>query len=302
MSELSETKKYNGNIESCEKNPSLTQSTINLYKANLSRLDKYGIDYKNFSDPVDIINSVCKINDIGSQTVRHYLFAILWYYKTNNISINGLNIFREKINDINKATTEKYDSAKMTDAELNKYLNWDEIVKVYERLYSEHHWSDLAFKRCITIAIYVLTPPRRLKDYSNLICVKNNDDIPPNRNCYVMSEKKFVFCEFKTVKDLGTQIISVPDKLDDLLKKYIAKFNLCGKALLGTSENDLSDKIKRIFTKYGGKGATVNTLRHSYIMHQDHIGNLKTPKERKDLAYAMGHTHTAQQDMYLKIG
>ncbi len=283
------------------KDDMLTQSTIDTYKSNISRLDKYLINYKNFSDPNELIDTIYKIGDISDATVKNYLTAVMWYYKTNDLSNDGLSILSKKISDINKEKVRYYDKNKMTEKEENKHLDWNEINTVYNKLYSQRNNSATAFKKCITIALYVLFPPRRLKDYSNMCCVDKVNNISENCNCYVMEEKKFIFCEYKTSKMLGRQVVEISNDLDNLLKEYVHKFSLIGKEILGCYESDLSNKIKRIFTKYTGKPATVNTLRHSYIIHQSKNGHLETTEDKKKLAYNMAHSHTAQQDVYLKV-
>jgi hypothetical protein len=284
-----------------DKNITLSDKTIKSYTDNLARLNKYNIDYKNFTDPHSLITDISNINHISNATVNKYLSAILWYFKHNNLTHVSLPILSQKITSINKDITKHYDTAKMTPNELTNFVEWTDVLKVYDKLYSERTHSETAFRKCITIAPYVLLPPRRIEDYSLMYIVQHIHDVTPDFNYYVINHKQFVFNKFKTHKKFKQQIIDLPNDLHSLLHEFTLKYNLLGKKLLNNSDKDLSDKIKRIFFKYAGKGATINTLRHSYIIHCHNNNLLSTPHARKHTAWLMAHTHHTQQDVYLKV-
>jgi hypothetical protein len=92
----------------------------------------------------------------------------------------------------------------------------------------------------------------------------------------------------------------VPEKLSELLDEYIKKYNLIDKKLIGMRNNDFSEKIKNIFLQETNKGATVNTIRHSYINYMSENKKIETTEEKKILSSMMAHSHITQQDVYKK--
>lgn len=279
----------------------LSESTIELYEKNLERLQKKGFDYKSVKDAEKFITLLSQEENINEGTLKNYLCSIVWYYRQNNISEN-INTFITKINEISKSVSEKYDTNLMTEKETECYLEWEEIKKIYHCLHKNRNNSQNAFKKCISVSLYVLFPPRRIKDYSNMITVKNKSDIfDDDKNYYVMSDKKFIFASYKTVNKYGIKEFDVPQDLCDLLNEYINKYNLLNKEIIGMEESDFSKKIKKIFLSLSGKSTTVNTLRHSYINYMTKNGFIDSTYDRKQLADKMGHDHTTQQDLYRKI-
>jgi hypothetical protein len=279
----------------------ISDSTINLYEKNLERLQKKGFDYKNVKDANEFVTSLLQEERMGEGNVKNYLCSIVWYYRNNNIDEN-INVFIDKINEISKNISEKYDTNLMTEKEIECYLEWEEILKIFQILYKNRNNSQTAFKKCIAVSVYVLFPPRRIKDYSDMIAIKNRIDIiDDKKNYYISSDKKFVFASYKTASNYGTKEFDVPQELCDLLNEYINKYDLLNKEIIGLGESELSKKIKNIFTSMSGKGATVTTLRHSYINHMSKNGFLDSTYNKKELASKMAHNHATQQDLYRKI-
>jgi hypothetical protein len=278
----------------------LSEKTILLYENNIERLDREQIDYKNINKIDDFVNILQK-KSTNENTIRIYLCSVLYYYKKYNLQNEIITLLTKKISELAKKDHEKYDENVMSEKEKECYLDWNEIVSIFEKLYSFRNCSHTAFKKCITIGVYVLFPPRRIQDYCYMKIVKNNLDVNETENFYVMNEKMFIFSRYKNAKIYGTQKFNIDQRLSDLLDEYINKYNLVNKELIPLSESDLSTKIKRIFYGMSGKGATVNTLRHSFINYMTSNNMIDTTHDRKILASQMGHSHHMQQDLYRKI-
>jgi hypothetical protein len=280
----------------------LSSATKKLYRECLNRLEKNNIKYKNINDGKDLIKELYLINkDNSISYTRLYLTSILWYHRMNGTINDKTKILTEEIFSINKKISYEYDLNELSENEYEKYLEWDEIVDVFDKLYNKRNTSKVQFKKCLTIGLYVLFPPRRVKDYSGMIILESeNDMVKKDCNYYIISNKKFFFGDYKMSGTYGVQQFDVPENLSNLLEEYINKFNLTGKKLLDQSACDLSEKIKRIFTGQTGKGATVNTMRHSYISYMSSTNQLNNTLKKKELALKMGHSHIIQQDIYFK--
>jgi hypothetical protein len=285
----------------------MKDSTIAKYNQLLKKLSTLKINYqtpKSFSSLLKEIKGLKKSDNINisNKSVRTYLSALAWYYDDKKINDDILNLLLKEISKINKEVMLVYDDNEMNDKEQNVYVDWTEVLNVFEKLKSIRGKSNLQYKNFITIALYTLMPPRRLKDYCEMIVVEEiPDDINDSCNYYVQNPPIFIFNNYKTNTTYGTQKINVNDELVSFLNFYVDSCGLINKKLLGNNENDLSKRIKRLFTKYTGKGATINTLRHSFVNHMNESGLLKTTKQQKELSIKMAHSHITQQNIYKKI-
>jgi hypothetical protein len=285
----------------------MENTTKKLYVGCLNKLEKYNIDYKNINSDLDVDALIEKIKNIKTEkggllsdpSRRSIFAAVLWYCKENGTDEKYKKKISCEIDIINKKRKEIYDLNELNDKEKNNFLEWTEIENVYKKLYSERGKNFTSFKRCVVIALYVLHPPRRIRDYNRLVVKENLEDLDDDKNYYVMNPPYFIFNNFKTKKRCE-KIFDVPDELVELLNGYVKKYDLVDKELIGVTEEDMSSKIKNIFIKTTGKGANANILRHSYISYLEKTGKIKNTKERKELASRMGHDIRTQQEIYLK--
>jgi integrase len=288
-------------------------STLKAYANSLKRLDDMKINYDNPKSIKFLISQISKLpagkkksdvdnnKTVSSSTIRTYLISVKQYYEQNGYDKSFIKELGEAVSKINKKATEQYDKNELNEKEKGVFLDWNTVKDVLDKLKLAKDESQTQFKRYITIALYVLVPPRRLTDYSRMIVLKNKtNDV--TKNYYVMQPKPtFYYNVYKTSNKYGSQSFAVPKKLSDILDEYIEKYNLIGKELLDVGENDLSKKIKRIFTKYTKKAASVNTLRHSYISHMWESGKIDTSAKQKLLSVKMAHSQIIQQNVYKKI-
>lgn len=284
-----------------------SEKTIKVYTDCLKRLDKHEINYKNPKSILNLVTEIQKIkgksnsDNLSASALRTYLSSIVWFYKQANMNEELIHLLNKRIRSINSIKTKEYDENKLNDKELKSFIPWPQVLEVYDTLYASRYNSQLQFKKCITIALYVLFPPRRLADYSHMICVANDENLDDTKNYYVMQPKgKFIFNEYKTKQKYGSQKFIISVKLNKLLTEYVTKYDLINKELIGISEIDLTKKIKRTFKKFTDQNVTVNTLRHSFISYLVSQNKLQITKQRKNLSIKMAHSHVIQQDIYYK--
>jgi len=141
--------------------------------------------------------------------------------------------------------------------------------------------------------IYTELPPRRLLDYQEFKIGGTIDK--DTDNFWDKKKKQFVFNNYKTRATYGTQRVNIPSFLNTILGKYQ---KLIGDWLLGEggmSKTMLNRRVQRVF----GPGASVNTLRHSYITSVV-LKDMPRLQALQEVAREMGHS-LEEQMLYKKF-
>jgi hypothetical protein len=207
--------------------------------------------------------------------------------------------------DLNKKIEDGAKENKKSDVQKKNWIKWDDVTAKFEELknnnkipknISETQYDNLL--DTVILGVFVLSPPRRNKDYIMMKVSKDGKGLDDKYNWLDMKKKQFIFNNYKTEKSYGQQIIDVPVGLIDIIKKYLkykkegegyllVKFN--GDRLI--SDNSLTRRLNKIF----GKNISSSMLRHIYL--SDKYG--KVQEEMKDDAEAMAHS-VSQQKEYIK--
>jgi len=205
---------------------------------------------------------------------------------------------------------ELYESQEKTPEQRENWVNYDDIVKKLELLKNKTNAILKLGQKCYTmkemqdiqeyviLSLYTLIPPRRLTDF---IFMKYQNYDEEDDNYIDFDKKKLVFNIYKTAKIYKTQTESLPDRLANILKKWIkiidgrSDFILIDRNFDQLSQAQLQQRINKIF---GGKKVSVNIIRHSYLSRK--YGNDTDLKERLDDAKAMGHSLEMQSQYVVK--
>jgi integrase len=192
-----------------------------------------------------------------------------------------------------------------TETQKENWISWDDVKTKFDELKKLNKFPKTIGENCynnlletVILGLYVLTAPRRNKDYIHMKFSKDGKNLDDKFNWLDLKKKQFVFNNYKTKKSYGQQILSVHDELLSLLKKFIkynrnadnfllAKFN--GDRL--ASDNSITRKLNKIFNK----NISSSMLRHIYL--SDKYKDVK--EAMKDDAEAMAHS-TSQQKDYIK--
>jgi hypothetical protein len=179
---------------------------------------------------------------------------------------------KDKIDDLNLLSAN----------EKKNILPWSEIKQIK---------GDNEYERAL-IGVYVLTEPRRAKDYGLMKLATPTEELDDDFNYVILNARSkpisFTYNNYKTANKYGRQTFEIPKALATVLKDYIESAGLqYGDFLFGKSNNQayssFSSQITKVFNKHTGKKIGVNILRHAYI-----TSFLK----RKDLTLAQ-KKHTA---------
>jgi len=181
-------------------------------------------------------------------------------------------------NEINKINYN--DNEYITKEKLQKLITWDKYIECY---YTNQEKLDL--QDLFMISLYVLQPPRRVKDY---FLLQLNEG--PNRLYYnEQNEMILELSDYKTSKRYGVYKSKITGDLKDIIDNYIKYYiNQDNRFFNYSSSASLSNRIKRVNEIICGKPLTVNDLRHMYISSFLHRN--PSTHDKKELAKHMGHS------------
>lgn len=302
--------------ESFKQKKNLSQSSINIYLQQLSKLnDSKGFNNLNFLKDVDSIMD--KLKDYKDNTKKTYLSSIMSvlnildkkpkYYDTYNIKLIEM-IKNYNTKDKNEPTTK----------EANNWITQDELDKIKtglmdkieefkdKKTLNSKNW--LILTKLFVLSLYTDIEPRRNQDYQFMLVAKNKKNLDDtNYNYIIPTDELFIFNKYKTAKSMGQQQIKYENPefkriLDLYLKfhplrrsktNYYLLVNSDGKPYL--SVNSMTRLINKIFKKRIG----VSQLRKLYLTNK-YGEELDIIKQMRETAYKMGHTSTTAQNVYIK--
>jgi hypothetical protein len=165
------------------------------------------------------------------------------------------------------------------------------------------------------LAVYLLTPPRRIMDYQLMrITYQTDFNKLDNRYNWVVFENDipslFVFLNHKTKKSQPEPKITIPTDLATILNTCISSNDLVkNDFLFGRETTDFKEKysqpkftelLQKTFLKYTGKKISVNLIRASKSTHLD--SQTISLAERKQIAQQMGHSLSTNLQYSKNIG
>jgi hypothetical protein len=188
-----------------------------------------------------------------------------------------------------------------------------DIIKIRDSLHDAFHKSKKidskvwgSYTGYLLICLYTMIPPRRNRDYSQMVIVEKEPSVlDKSKNYYVIDKQEFIFCNYKTASTYGEQRIKVPADLAKVLSEYIETYKLVFPDQKGEmpllvhfdgSPIHAVNGITRVLNKVFGKKIGSSALRHIYL--SDKFGD--TLKEMKEVASEMSHDLNTQKE-YIKI-
>jgi HSP90 family molecular chaperone len=278
--------------------PKLAEASVKTYSNILRNLykDLWKDDF-DYHKLIDHHTAVMTHLESVKYNVRKTILAALVCISTGKVQ----EAYRKSmIEDARQYNAEQKEN-KMTDAQRENWLSWQEIEDHMEKLKTKYYYifkeknpkADdlLLLQKYIVLCCYVLIPPRRCQDFC-LMKVKSYDKTKDN----FFEKGKFVFSKYKTAKFSGVQIEKVPKSLEILLTKWIKLtnnenlfFDFYGHPLTAAGMTKILNSI------FSPKKVSVNILRHVYITEK----SAPLMKQLEETAAAMGHS-TNQAKLYVK--
>jgi hypothetical protein len=221
---------------------------------------------------------------------KTFYIAIYSTLKKANLFPEAQIAYRAKMDALNEDVSNKMKEQKLSETEKAKYLEWPQILEVYERI--RLAVCDIpTFQEYLIVSLYVLICPRRL-DYAEMQIV-SEEPAEHGANYLVWNDKPyFFFTDYKTYYKHGAERVVLSPELCDVIREWRDlvddSYLLIGANGLPMKEWDLGQTIIRIFEKHSGKSVGVNILRHSYDSWLRR--NEMTYKQSKTLANQMMHS------------
>jgi len=283
----------------------LSDKTLKNYAYQVEKLKREKVDITDLDDIKKYLEnkSLSLRNNIISAIMRETHDDKLMKKLKGDIKENSEKIQKENLLKKNN----------LTEKEKSKYEEWNEIKKKFDEMSGNSDMKTL-------MALYVLMPPRRISDYSNMV-INSTYTLPKNKNnilwlddsknenyvaptltdtktnYYVNKLRNafFVFNNYKTNRTYKTQIIEIPDELRRIINAYIKHEKLTNdEELLPYNDNKLIYYLQKWSNKNFGKKISASMLRHSFI--SNYLENKHSLFERKLLALKMAQSINMQDE------
>lgn len=266
----------------------VAETTLKLYTSNLKRLNGGVIPSSPaFLKKTEDIQAI--IDKYATNTKKSYYITIVSYLKGKKVPKKTLQYYYDRMTNSNKEYFES--SGLKTPKQEANWISWNDVVAHYKTLKPgtlEH----------LLLSLYVLTPPRRSKDYYLMKVVPEySESMDKAFNYLDWKEKKFIFNNYKTQGKYGEQTLDIPPELWDVLsqmklKKKFEPFFLLNKEGKQLAENG----ITRILNKCFGKKISSSMLRNIYLT--DRFGEVE--KDKQEISEAMGTSKDMIGKVYAK--
>ena len=244
----------------------LKDSSKKLYLSQLTKLNdgKEPTNYKFLQDTEAIEKKLEKYSDNSKRT---FYIAIISYLPEKN---TARKYYYDKMMAVNKSSREK--ASEKTEKQTENWMSQEEVMSVWEKLKSEAEpilrkkkISDAETKileSYVILSLYVLQPPRRSLDYTQMMVVpKYDENMDKSFNYLSLKEKRFYFNNYKTAGTYKTQTQDIPEDLFAILKKY----RKSGLLLQGDDRAITSPEMTYKLNKIFGKRISVSMLRNIFL-------------------------------------
>ena len=299
--------------------PSIKDSTIKSYEANLNKLKKM-FDSDNYDFLKDVDKVMEKIGDKHFTTIRNYLNAIIILLLALNHDDEYKELLKEyqsKRDDLNQQYEDENATGKISDKQKENFIPYEDLVKMINEMGKDlkgFKKKELSAKDKMLLQIYIIYQihirlPMR-NDLSGMEAInkrtynKLSEEDKKAKNYLVIEKGKMfmVLNKFKTQSKYEELRFDVPKDLERLLRSYL-KINgmgvlfksSTGKAL---TRNQLSQLLIKFSKKYIGKSISTTMLRKIVLSHK--FGDLK--KEQEEMSKITGHSVGTMNNVYIKEG
>jgi len=217
-------------IDKALSNRQLSEQSLNLYKRNLTKLNK-NKPIKNFNFLKNKEEILGVIKDLKPTTQRSYIISVCSVLRDNakykKLYLEYFDLLKQSNNDL-KVNTDK------SEAQKENWISSEEIDNIYEtkkkdildKIGNKRKIDTSLFDELtnfLILSLYTLIQPRRNKDYALMKLSHNKED--DNFN-YVTMDKKtkkamFILNKYKTDKKYHSVEIDIPNTLKEILILYL---------------------------------------------------------------------------------
>ncbi len=249
-------------------------------------------------------------------TLKSYFSRIVKYLRqlkeadSRAVNMSVIDKYKSKMDKYSDISYENDMKNLKNEKEQRKWLDWEDVIKVREKLLSYIH-DENTYQNYLIVSLYTYLPPLRA-DYADMKIIRNNPRSAHGKEDNYLyfnksDDSELILNTYKTAKHYGTLRIKIPRDLYEILYVWFSEYNTDMKYLLINkkgqpyNKDDLSKKVQRIFDSVIGKKVTISSLRHSYITHFfESTGGKISLKKKEIIARIMGHS-IGRQNLYYKI-
>jgi len=272
----------------------LTDNTRRLYNRNLIALnnDKPPKSLKFLTKTKDIL---AKLEQLNPNTRRTYIIAIISAVKPNEKKL--YEFYYPYMIAVNK---QLQNNTKKTEKQEENWMSYEEVMEVQNHMFKYlpkviKHTTDYdKLLDLVILSLYTLIPPRRNKDYIEMVVGKPEDD---KKNYY--HDGKFIFNVYKTARTHGSQEETIPEDLQKILDVYmqnrpdnndnfLVRYN--GQPL--KTSTDITKRLNKIF----GRNISSSMIRNIYLSSK----YSDTMNDMKNDVSAMGTSVNVASKNYIK--
>tara|TARA_R110000824_G_scaffold10747_1_gene47014 strand:- start:1640 stop:2566 length:927 start_codon:yes stop_codon:yes gene_type:complete len=294
--------------------PDISASTRKLYIHNLSKLNKgKPIKNLNFLSPPSILEG---LNDIKANTRRTYIIAIVSALK-GRPEAKYKKLYIRYYDELMKLNAELKTNTTKSDKQKENWMSQDEIqeksddlCQIIPAIEGKKKISGAEYTKllhCLILSLYVKQAPRRNKDYTDMMVVKQ---LPSDTtvNYLDINDWKWTFNNYKTKGTYNSVTIPVPPKIQEIIKVYL-KYSPCAKELKKKKPLpcpflihadgrviNTSTEMTRVLNKILGGKVGSSMLRNIFLT--DKYGEVN--KEMSEDVAAMGTSLDTANNVYIK--
>lgn len=318
------------------KERNIGNKTADLYLRNL-RILKKKFDGEKFDGNLDWLDKYDEVKEIlmkeKANTRKTRLASIVVALKLDDDNKKLI----EQYSDLMYSSIKEYNNFikknKKSDYQKENWASLEDLKNVWNVLKREVYADNLhkpskkiadksekeILQKWLVASLYILTKPRRNRDYALMKVIKEDDykkltDNERDSNNYLVFKNNrdmyFSIGDFKTnnyqengkMKKTGIDIEKIPTKLKQVIRMW-RKFNPDKDHLITNnrgkrmSANSLTKYLMKIFSKTGKKKISSTMLRHIFITENPKLKEYrKHKKEAQKIADSMGHSLEEQQN------
>lgn len=258
----------------------MSTTTAKNYANAMKRLERAGI----VAGDYDTVCAWVDAQKVGMSSKKLYYVALADYFKTDDPALAAR--YKERYTGMGRAIMAKAKEQKLTEAERDKYLDYDTIQGIYD-LVCFSPFVTLEDK--VLVGFYTRMPPVRA-DYSRLRLYYNTRPDTSENHIQIWGQTRWqaqsstmevYISEHKTAATSGTLKRIIPSELKHMLYEYLRALAVCeGMSvdmylnreeptyLFDFAPAEITTRLQRVFQRYTGKAVSVNIIRHAYVTKQ----------------------------------
>jgi hypothetical protein len=302
------------NLQDKLKEKKVSDISINFYLKNLQRLNNGDFTNLNFLSDIPKIKE--KIAKYKPNTQRSYFISIV---SVLSVVPNKQTLYKKYYKlmmDMNHDLKKEEKKNIKSESQIKNWESWtailerynklkDEVLSIKKKTLDKNEYEKILMY--VVSSLYILNPPRRNKDYQLMNIISNvpKDGLNKDINYLDLKKEQFIFNNYKTKKNLDTQIFDINPELMKVIKLYMKyypnqdkkkkEFDIPFLVNFDNKPFTHSNNITYLLNKLFDKKISSSMLRHIYLSEK--YGNLK--KEMADDSTKMAHSAQQQQD-YIK--